>query len=61
MTHILGEVIPGLSDGGVQGVIDGEHLGEVWDEADPSRGHQEHLVIQESVLGPRADLRGDRD
>ena len=60
VAHILSEVISGLGDRGVQGVVDGEHLGEVGGEADPRRGHQEHLVIQLGVLGPGADLRGER-
>ncbi len=34
-------------------------LGEVGGEADPSRGHQEHLMVQMGVLGARADLLRD--
>ena len=57
--QVLGEVIPRLRDAGVQGVVDCKDLGSVGGEADPGRGHQEHLVVQDCVLGLGADIRRD--
>ena len=50
MTNILSEEISGLGDGCVEGVVDGEDLGKVGGDGDSRRGHEEHLVIQPTVL-----------